>query len=122
MSKQDECKYNFTKKRKNITKTLVFLENIMEILFLSGTGCGRPLGMVSGEIRDFQISYSSDTADYMYDQGRLLLPGPGWCASADDDKPYFQVTVCADRFSTACAINLKLTSSSFPFYDIKYTA
>ena len=47
--------------------------------------------MVSGEIRDFQISYSSDTDDNTYDQGRLLLPGPGWCASTADDKPFFQV-------------------------------
>ena len=50
--------------------------------------------MVSGEIRDFQISYSSDTNDNTYDQGRLLLPRPGWCASTVDDvKPYFQVLV-----------------------------
>ena len=60
---------------------------------LLGTGCGRRLGMVSGEIRDFQISYSSDTNVNTYDQGRLLLPGPGWCASVDDVKPYFQVLV-----------------------------
>ena len=55
------------------------------------TGCGRRMGMVSGEIRDFQISGSSDQEHFIYDQGRLLLPGNGWCASIEDIDPYFQV-------------------------------
>ena len=48
--------------------------------------------MVSGEIRDFQLSGSSRTNVNSYDQGRLLLPGAGWCAELSDSHPYFQVT------------------------------
>ena len=58
----------------------------------AGTTCGRRLGMVSGDIRDFQLSGSSRTEAYSYDHGRLLFPGIGWCAESSDVRPYFQVT------------------------------
>ena len=47
--------------------------------------------MVSGDIRDFQLSGSSRTEVYSYDHGRLLFPGSGWCAESVDVRPYFQV-------------------------------
>ena len=58
----------------------------------SVASCGRRIGMVSGEIRDFQLSGSSRTNVNSYDQGRLLLPGAGWCAELSDSHPYFQVS------------------------------
>ena len=52
------------------------------------TGCHRPLGMISGEIRDFQISTSSQNPWI----GVRLYGSEGWCAQPDDHQPFVQVS------------------------------
>ncbi|XP_069101259.1 uncharacterized protein [Argopecten irradians] len=56
------------------------------------TGRGQHMGMMSGDIYDYQIDSSSNNADdVMSDDGRLELPGKGWCPRHTDTAPWFRV-------------------------------
>ncbi|KAL5014485.1 hypothetical protein ScPMuIL_008755, partial [Solemya velum] len=66
-----------------------YLEISEIIIYAKKTGCGQPLGLVSGEIRDFQISASTEKS--VSDHGRLLNPDPGWCSTELDNAPYIMV-------------------------------
>ena len=49
------------------------------------------MGMISGEIRDFQLSGTLDRQNEIYDMGRLLLPGAGFRADGTNNV-YFMVS------------------------------
>ncbi|OWF42800.1 G-protein coupled receptor GRL101 [Mizuhopecten yessoensis] len=54
--------------------------------------CGQPMGMVSGDIFDYQINSSSNSLIAVNaNDGRLLFPANGWCPSDEDENPWFLV-------------------------------
>ncbi len=59
---------------------------------ISGTTCGMPLGMSTGEIQPLQITASSSEPPHWPHRARLNSPG-GWCAASDDKSPTFMVGV-----------------------------
>lgn len=68
--------------------------------FYAASGCGRPLGMASGNIYDYQLSSSSDDAEgdvvdsmALSQRGRLFYPNPGWCSKQGDTEPWFLVGI-----------------------------
>ena len=63
------------------------LKMMESYLLIIATGCVRPLGIISGEIRDFQISTSSRN---MWMASRLYANG-GWCAEETDTRKFIQV-------------------------------
>ncbi|OWF35041.1 G-protein coupled receptor GRL101 [Mizuhopecten yessoensis] len=69
-----------------------FLEiNEMQIIGKK-TGRGQHMGLMSGDVFDYQIDSSSNIAeDIMSDDGRLELPGRGWCPAVGDTSPWFRV-------------------------------
>ncbi|XP_033745945.1 uncharacterized protein LOC117331366 [Pecten maximus] len=69
-----------------------FLEiNELQVIGKS-TGRGQHMGMMSGDVFDYQIDSSSNIADdVMSDDGRLELPGKGWCPNNGDGTPWFRV-------------------------------
>ncbi|XP_062589229.1 uncharacterized protein LOC134250886 [Saccostrea cucullata] len=70
---------------------------INEIVILGrSTSCGRPLGMASGNIYDYQLGSSSDDTEGvevmpLSFRGRLYYSDPGWCATKKDKSPWFSV-------------------------------
>ncbi|CAC5370001.1 unnamed protein product [Mytilus coruscus] len=46
------------------------------------TGCGRSLGMITGDIKDYQIETSSNYKDIPY--SRAMQGTEGWCSSTED--------------------------------------
>lgn len=71
------------------------------LLFLEkAKSCGRPLGLASGNIYDYQLS-ASEGVEYESDvesmalahRGRLYNPDPGWCSYLKDQSPWFLVGV-----------------------------
>lgn len=69
------------------------------LLFLEkATSCGRPLGLASGNIYDYQLDASSGDAQgsdvesmALAHRGRLYNPNPGWCSNLMDQSPWFLV-------------------------------
>ncbi|KAJ8301685.1 hypothetical protein KUTeg_020672 [Tegillarca granosa] len=57
------------------------------------TMCGRPLGMITGDIRDFQLESSTKSIDYLPELGTLYRIGNGWCANNNDPEPWFMVKI-----------------------------
>ena len=55
----------------------------------AGTACGRQLGMISGDIKDYQIDASSNHQDLKY--SRALQSTRGWCTSLGDRKRWLMV-------------------------------
>ncbi|XP_033745630.1 uncharacterized protein LOC117331144 [Pecten maximus] len=54
--------------------------------------CGQPLGMVSGDIFDYQINSSSNSLlTVNANDGRLMLAETGWCPFVLDEDPWFLV-------------------------------
>ncbi|XP_078341994.1 uncharacterized protein LOC111105682 isoform X2 [Crassostrea virginica] len=80
-----------------------FRMEINEIVILGkSSGCGRPLGMASGNIYDYQLSSSSDDAEgdvvdsmALSQRGRLFYPNPGWCSKQGDTEPWFLIDLLA---------------------------
>lgn len=74
---------------------------VIYLLFLGkAKSCGRPLGLASGNIYDYQLS-ASEGVEYepevesmaLPHRGRLYYPNPGWCSSLKDQSPWFSVGV-----------------------------
>lgn len=68
------------------------------------TTCGRPLGMASGNIYDYQIgATSADNGGVegmpISSRGRLYHPDPGWCSTKKDKSPWFMVCNLNDIFA-----------------------
>ncbi|XP_060084391.1 uncharacterized protein LOC132563668 [Ylistrum balloti] len=56
------------------------------------TQYGQPMGMITGDIFDYQINSSSNSMlTVNANDGRLLLPTGGWCPSDQDEHPWFLV-------------------------------
>ncbi|XP_048738543.2 uncharacterized protein LOC125653234 isoform X2 [Ostrea edulis] len=74
-----------------------FMMEINEIIILGKTTtCGRPLGMASGNIYDYQIgATSADNGGVegmpISSRGRLYHPDPGWCSTKKDKSPWFMI-------------------------------
>ncbi|XP_061178754.1 uncharacterized protein LOC133187411 [Saccostrea echinata] len=74
-----------------------FKMEINEIKILGKeTTCGRPLGMASGNIYDYQLEASSVDEDGWQTlplslRGRLYHPNPGWCAPKTERSPWFMI-------------------------------
>lgn len=58
--------------------------------FFSATGCGRSLGMTTGDIKDYQIETSSNYKDIH--QSRAMQGIEGWCSSATDMNRWLMVS------------------------------
>jgi hypothetical protein len=56
-----------------------------------GTGCGRRLGMVSGDIADFQIETSSNPAHIIH--ARAFNSMKAWCPTLDDKERWLMVKI-----------------------------
>lgn len=55
--------------------------------------CGRRLGLITGEVYDYQLESSSNKdSEHLATYGRLFFPETGWCARYDDTKPWFLVS------------------------------
>lgn len=59
-------------------------------IFFSATGCGRSLGMTTGDIKDYQIETSSNYKDIH--QSRAMQGIEGWCSSATDMNRWLMVS------------------------------
>ncbi|XP_062589227.1 uncharacterized protein LOC134250885 isoform X2 [Saccostrea cucullata] len=74
-----------------------FKMEINEIKILGKeTTCGRPLGMASGNIYDYQLEASSINEESgqilpLPLRGRLYHPNPGWCAQKTERSPWFMI-------------------------------
>ncbi|XP_061178746.1 uncharacterized protein LOC133187405 [Saccostrea echinata] len=74
-----------------------FKMEINEIKILGkSTACGRPLGMASGNIYDYQLGATSEDTEGvevipLSFRGRLYHPDPGWCTSKKDKLPWFMI-------------------------------
>ncbi|VDI03393.1 Hypothetical predicted protein, partial [Mytilus galloprovincialis] len=56
------------------------------------TMCGRRLGLITGDVYDYQIESSSHKDhDHQFTFGRLFRPENGWCAKPFDNVPWFMV-------------------------------
>lgn len=56
------------------------------------TTCGRRLGLITGEVYDYQLESSSNKDPvHLATYGRLFFPETGWCARNDDKNPWFLV-------------------------------
>ncbi|VDI03838.1 relaxin family peptide receptor 2 [Mytilus galloprovincialis] len=53
------------------------------------TGCGRSLGMISGDIKDYQIETSSNYKDIHH--SRAMQATEGWCSSPEDMERWLMV-------------------------------
>lgn len=54
--------------------------------------CGRRLGLITGDVYDYQIESSSHKDhDHQFTFGRLFRPENGWCAKPFDNVPWFMV-------------------------------
>ncbi|VDI37675.1 Hypothetical predicted protein, partial [Mytilus galloprovincialis] len=54
--------------------------------------CGRRLGLITGDVYDYQIESSSlKDNDHQFAFGRLFRPENGWCARSTDNTPWFMV-------------------------------
>ncbi|XP_069142287.1 uncharacterized protein [Argopecten irradians] len=70
--------------------------NVLEITEIKVLGkkarCGQTMGMISGDLFDYQINSSSNfDVTVNANDGRLLLPETGWCPSDEDIRPWFLV-------------------------------
>ncbi|XP_071128650.1 G-protein coupled receptor GRL101-like [Mytilus edulis] len=60
-----------------------YLDSLMDLkVFGLPTGCGRSLGMISGDIKDYQIETSSNYKDIH--RSRAIQATGGWCSSPED--------------------------------------
>lgn len=59
-------------------------------IFLA-TGCGRSLGMISGDIKDYQIETSSNYKDIHH--SRAMQATEGWCSSPEDMERWLMVSL-----------------------------
>lgn len=56
--------------------------------------CGRRLGLVTGDVYDYQLESSSNKdSEHLAECGRLFYPDHGWCAASDDVNPWFMVNI-----------------------------
>ncbi|VDI65084.1 Hypothetical predicted protein [Mytilus galloprovincialis] len=56
------------------------------------TMCGRQLGLISGDVYDYQLESSSrKDKEHLSNYGRLFFPETGWCSGSDDVSPWFIV-------------------------------
>ena len=56
------------------------------------TNCGQNLGMISGDIFDYQLDSSHNRLVSMWaDDGRVGKPGAGWCPTDNALDPWFLV-------------------------------
>lgn len=54
--------------------------------------CGRQLGLISGDVYDYQLESSSrKDKEHLSNYGRLFFPETGWCSGSDDVSPWFIV-------------------------------
>ena len=70
------------------------LKELNECVFsLQHLGCGDPLGMASGEIKDYQITASTSHVDLKLKpyRARTNEDEDAWCTSVEDQKQYIQV-------------------------------
>lgn len=89
--------FDFTHPSNNPGK--FFRMEINEIVILGkSTSCGRPLGLASGNIYDYQLDASSGDAQgsdvesmALAHRGRLYNPNPGWCSYLMDQSPWFLI-------------------------------
>lgn len=71
-----------------------FNEMLTIVLCLSFevTYCGRQLGLIDGNVFDYQLEAStSKDANHLPKFGRLYWPSNSWCASYTDTNPWFMV-------------------------------
>ncbi|XP_065938424.1 uncharacterized protein [Magallana gigas] len=89
--------YDFTHPNRNPGN--YYRMEINEIVILGKSkSCGRPLGLASGNIYDYQLS-ASEGVEYkpivesmtLPHRGRLYYPNPGWCSSLKDQSPWFSI-------------------------------
>ncbi|VDH93937.1 Hypothetical predicted protein, partial [Mytilus galloprovincialis] len=67
-----------------------YLDALMDLkVFGLPTGCGRSLGMTTGDIKDYQIETSSNYKDIH--QSRAMQGIEGWCSSATDMNRWLMV-------------------------------
>ena len=62
----------------------------MSFFYISGSSCGLPLGLSTGEVGAVQLTASSYSGHNFPHQARLNTPGV-WCADPNDTQPYLQV-------------------------------
>ena len=70
------------------------LKELNECVFsLQHLGCGDPLGMASGGIKDYQITASTSDVDLKLKpyRARTNEDEDAWCTSVEDQKQYIQV-------------------------------
>ena len=66
------------------------IHSTSHILSLLGGVCSRRLGLISGEIRDFQLGGSGAKKINLFDYGRLYHGESGWCSN-NAGQNYFEV-------------------------------
>lgn len=85
----------------NCTFLAIFVSELF-ILFLIGflfcenklfsaTGCGRNLGMITGDIKDYQIETSSNYKDIHH--SRAMQGTEGWCSAPEDRDRWLMVSL-----------------------------
>ena len=70
------------------------LKGLNESVFpLQQLGCGDPLGMANGDIKDYQITASTSHVDLKLKpyRARTNEDEDAWCTSVEDQKQYIQV-------------------------------